>query len=173
MIIWLTGLVGSGKTSIGRCLYEILKAEAPNTVLVDGDEIRNLVRFNTGDDAYSLEGRHAAASRYCDICAWLDSQDINVICCTISFFEDLRERNRQNLSDYFEVFISVPMEILQQRDVKNLYARALKGEIKNVVGVDLPLTPPENPDLVIDNSSPRSDFREIAEEILRRARTAR
>jgi adenylylsulfate kinase len=173
MIILLSGLVGSGKTSIGRCLYEIWKAEAPNTVLVDGDEVRSLVRFNSGDDAYSLEGRHAAASRYCDILTWLDGQDINVICCTISFFEDLRERNRRDLSNYFEVFISVPMEILKQRDVKNLYERAFRGEVKNVVGVDLLLTSPEKPDMIVDNSSDRSNFMDIAEEIIRRARTAR
>ncbi len=169
MVIWITGLSGAGKTTIGRCLHEIWKAKAPNTVLVDGDAVRRLVRFNAHDDAYSIEGRRAVASRYCDICAWLDSQDINVVCCTISFFEELRARNRRDLSEYFEVFISVPLETLKQRDKKGLYERALKGEIRNVVGVDLPLVPPIAPNMVVDNKSDRHDFREIAEDILGRA----
>lgn len=171
MVIWLTGLSGVGKTTIGRALYRIWKTKFPNTVLVDGDAVRHLVRFNNNDDAYSQAGRHAAASRYCDICAWLDSQDINVVCCTISFFEDLRERNRRDLSKYFEVFISAPMEVLKRRDKKDLYERALRGEIRNVVGVDQPLTPPSASDMVIDNSRDLQDFDEIAGEILKRARS--
>ena len=169
MVIWLTGLSGVGKTTIGRAVYRIWKATAPNTVLVDGDAVRHLVRFNNSDDAYSHAGRHAAASRYCDICAWLDGQNINVVCCTISFFEDLRERNRRDLSKYFEVFISAPMDALKRRDSKKLYERALRGEIKNVVGIDQPLTPPAFPDMVIDNSRDRQDFSDIAGEILKRA----
>lgn len=169
MVIWLTGLSGAGKTTIGRCLHEIWKAKAPNTVLVDGDAVRGLVRFNADGDAYSTQGRHAVASRYCDVCAWLDSQDINVVCCTISFFEDLRARNRRDLSGYFEVLISAPLEVLRQRDTKNLYERALKGEIRNVVGVDLALDPPFAPDMIVDNGADRRDFRDIAEGILGRA----
>jgi len=127
------------------------------------------MRLDT-EDAYSMAGRHAVASRYCDVCAWLDNQDINVVCCTISFFEDLRERNRRTFSRYFEVLVSAPMEVLKQRDRNNLYERALKGEIKNVVGVDLPLPPPVNPDMIIDNSNDRRDFDEIAREILKRTK---
>ena len=169
MIIWLTGLSGAGKTTIGQHICDIWKVQAPNTVLVDGDAVRSLVRFNTSDDAYSIEGRHAAASRYCDICDWLDDQDINAVCCTISFFEDLHERNRRDLSRYFEVFINVPMDVLERRDPKKLYERARRGEVKNVVGVDLPLEVPKSPDMVLDNSVDGADLRQIAQDILDRA----
>jgi len=170
MIIWLTGLSGAGKTTIGKEIHRLWKAEEPNTVLVDGDAVRSLVRFNSGNDAYSLEGRHEAASRYCNICEWLDKENINVVCCTISFYDDLRERNRKNLSNYFEVFVSAPMDILIKRDVKNLYEPALRGEIQNVVGVDLILDEPTDPDLRIDNSADRGNFTSLAEDILRQAR---
>lgn len=173
MVIWLTGLSGVGKTTIGRHIFKLWKATAPNTVLVDGDTVRHLVRFNTTEDAYSMAGRHAAASRYCDICAWLDSQDINVVCCTISFFEDLRERNRRNLSGYFEVHVSAPLEVLRRRDRKNLYERALRGKIKNVVGVDQVLAAPIDPDMTVDNSADRADFADIAGDILNRALASR
>jgi adenylylsulfate kinase len=170
MIIWLTGLSGAGKSTIGNAIHKLWKAEEPNTVLVDGDAVRSIIRFNADADAYSLAGRHAAASRYCDICEWLGNEDINVVCCTISFYDDLRKRNRQNLKDYFEVYINVPMDVLIERDVKNLYAPALRGEIRNVVGVDLHLDAPADPDFVLDNSQKCDDFDSIARDILAQAR---
>ncbi len=169
MIIWLTGLSASGKTTLGRHVFELWKPAAPNTVVVDGDEIRNILNFHSGDEAYTVHGRHAVAVRYCDLCVWLDRQNINVVCCTISSFEDLRQRNRRDLSRYFEVFVSVPMDALFRRDRKNLYAPALRGEKRNVVGIDIPFTPPGNPDMVVDNAPDRQDLRPLAAEILEHA----
>ncbi len=168
MIIWLTGLSASGKTTLGRHICDLWRAEEPNTVIIDGDEIRNILKYNSGD-AYSEESRRIIAGHYCDLCAWLDRQDINAVCCTISSFEDLRARNRETFSKYFEVYIEVPMEVAYRRDVKNLYAPALAGKMKNVVGVDLPFTPPSAPDMVVDNSQDRDDLRPIAADILKRA----
>ncbi len=173
MIIWITGLSASGKSTIGRAIYDLWKPQAPNTVLLDGEDIRRILPRSTGDDAYTEVGRHAAAQHYCEICAWLDGQDINVVCCTISFFEDLRESNRNNLSRYFEVFLTAPMKVLRNRDYKNLYAPAFAGKIKNVVGVDLPLIPPTTPDMIVDNTRDRADLGPVAEEILAKALNAK
>ena len=169
MVIWLVGLSGAGKTSIGREVYRRLKAGAADTVLVDGDEIRTLFRDNRGDRAYSVEGRRRNSDRIRDLCAWLDRQEINVVCCTLSFFEETRQWNRDHLSRYFEVYVSAPMEVLERRDPKHLYRRAREGRIRNVVGVDIPFTPPASPDLVVDNGEDGRDLGAIAEEILRRA----
>ncbi len=122
MVIWLTGLAGSGKTTVGRHVYALWKAQAPNTVLVDGDDIRRILGRDEEERDYTLEGRRHVAGRIHEICAWLDRQDINVICCTMSFFPDVQEKNRRTLSRYFEVYISVPMDVLCRRDRKNLYA---------------------------------------------------
>ena len=169
MIIWLTGLAASGKTTIGLEVVRLWKAEASNVVFMDGDEIRKVLQRDEGDNNYALEGRHQVASRYTDICAWLDFQDIHVVCCAIAFFDDVRKRNRQSFSKYFEAYIDVPMETLYGRDTKNLYAPALRGEIRNVVGVDLILPPPESPDMVIDNSMDGADISAIAADVLARA----
>ena len=166
MVIWLTGLSSSGKTTLGRLIFDLWKPEAPNTVMVDGNEVRDVLGYGSGTDTFSAAGRKAVAERYCHICRWLDGQDVNVVCCTISSFEDLRERNRRTLSRYFEVFIDVPMETLFRRDTKNLYAPARRGEISDVVGIDIPFTPPASPDLVIDNAPDRSDLRPLATQIL-------
>ena len=170
MVIWLTGLSGSGKTSIGRQLCDLWKAEAPNTVLVDGDDIRRLLGLQGGEKHYTLDGRREIAGRISDLCAWLDRQGLNVVCCTISLFADLHQHNRDVFSRYFEVYIDVPMDVLYRRDDKNLYARALRGEIQNVIGVDLPFTPPASPDLVVDNSRDGADPRAMAAHILEQAK---
>ncbi len=167
MVIWLTGLAGSGKTTVGR--PPVRAVEAPNTVLVDGDDIRRILGRDEEDRDYTPEGRRHVAERIHEICAWLDRQDINVICCTMSFFSDVHERNRRILSRYFEVYISVPMDILCRRDTKNLYAPAMRGEIRNVIGVDLPFTPPAAPDMVIDNSRDGADLGALAAGILETA----
>ena len=172
MVIWLSGLSGSGKTLIGRRLLELWKVDAPNTVIVDGDDVRDLLAIPRDSNSYTMEGRRRVAERICDICAWLDHQNINVVCCTMSFFDDLRQRNRKNLSAYFEVYIDVPLEVLYRRDDKDLYAPALRGEIENVIGVNLPFTPPAHPDLVIDNSLDGADLDALAVQILDMAKPA-
>ena len=168
MIIWLTGVSASGKTTLGGHICDLWRLEEPNTVIIDGNEIRTILKLNSGD-AYSEEGRRVVAGHYCDLCTWLDHQGINVVCCTISSFETLRARNRESLSKYFEVYVEIPMEVAYRRDAKNLYTPALAGELKNVVGVDLPFTPPSAPDMVVDNSQDRDDLRPIAAGILKRA----
>ncbi len=76
----------------------------------------------------------------------------------------------QNYSKYFEVYINVPMEKLKERETKGLYAKAFHGEIKNVVGVDIPFRPPQSPDYVFDNSKDNVDFRKVALDILKKAK---
>ncbi len=107
-----------------------------------------------------------------DLCVWCDRQGINVVCCTISLFDDLHQMNRKVFSGYFEVFIDVPMEVLKKRDGKNLYGPAFSGRTRNVMGVDLPFTPPADPDMVVDNSVDGIDLEAIAADILERARAS-
>jgi adenylylsulfate kinase len=170
MVIWVIGLSASGKTTLGRHIYELWKKDAPNTVIVDGDEMREIFKHNIGLDPYTIDGRRLNAERICNICAWLDRQNINVVCCVLSIFEESRAWNRMTYSNYFEVYISVPMEILKKRDKKKLYESAFKKKEKNVVGVDIPFTPPENPDYVFDNSLDGTDMKVVALDVLNRAR---
>ena len=172
MIIWLTGLSCSGKTTIGRLVHGLWKSEAANTVIVDGDEMRRLFGLEKRDFLYTLEGRRMVAGRIHDHCAWCDRQGINVVCCTISLFDDLHRMNRQVFSRYFEVFIDVPMEVLKKRDDKNLCGPALRGETRNVMGVDLPFAPPADPDMVVDNGADGIDLGAVAADILERARAS-
>lgn len=169
MVIWLVGMSGAGKSVIGCALYRLLKAQVAATVLVDGDEIRQIFRHDRSEDAYSVEGRRCNAERIREICAWLDRQEINVVCCILSIFEDSHAWNRTNIRDYFEVYVAAPMEVLERRNPKDLYGKARRGELKNVVGVDIPFTPPVNPDLVIENGEDPVDPDQAALMILEAA----
>ena len=169
MVIWLTGLAASGKTTIGRFICEIWKQSEPATVLVDGDDVRRILQRSSGPAAYTMEERRAVADRIAALCAWLDKQGVNVVCCTISLFSELHAENRRNFGRYFEVFINTPMEVIKKRDQKGIYSAAARGELHNVIGVDLPFDAPRNPDYIFDNSPERTDMTPVAAEILARA----
>ena len=168
MVIWIIGLSGAGKTVIGKEVYRQLKAVNPAMVLVDGDDVRDIFRFD-GDDAFTVEGRRRNAMRIRAICAWLDRQGIDVVCCILSIFEDSHIWNRETYSEYFEVYVSAPIGALIERNPKDLYRRARCGEIKNVVGVDIPFTPPVRPDFIIENGVHMVDPEEAARKILKAA----
>jgi adenylylsulfate kinase-like enzyme len=97
---------------------------------------------------------------------FLADQEIHVVAAVLSIFPEWRRWNRQNIPDYVEVYIKASMQTLLRRETKSIYAKALKGEITNVVGVDLPFPEPEDPDLIIDNDTDVGDFREVAGRIL-------
>ncbi len=167
MVIWLVGLSGSGKTTIGKEMYKLWKPIAPNTVMVDGDDVRTLMGKDKDPSDFTLEGRYRLTLQYVEICAWLDQQDINVICCTISNFEDIYNENRKRFSNYFQVFLDVPIDILKKRDPKGLYKRVEEGIEKNVMGVDIPYSKPVSSDLhlVMDRKPSKPDY--MAEQVLK------
>jgi len=166
VIIWLNGLSGAGKTTIGREIYRLLNDRAPNTVFIDGDEIRKVIRHE-GPADYSPKGRYIVTQKISEMCVWLSSQNINaVVSSGVLIFEELNEWKRQNINGYFEVYVYVSIEVAGQRDRKRLYKGARSGEIKNVVGMDIPFRIPSNPDMVVENDSNDVDTAELAARIL-------
>lgn len=163
MIIWFIGLSGSGKTTIGSALYGRLKPKHPNLVFVDGDVFRDVMGNDLG---HTQKDRKKNAQRFSHFCRWLDQQGIHLICCVLSNFPEWQKWNRENFSRYFEISLDVPMETLKKRDKKNLYERALSGEVGNVVGVDIPYIPPANPDMLINNADDLETAETLVDKIL-------
>lgn len=153
-LIWITGLAGSGKTTIGKAVWSQLKKQHSNAVFLDGDSFREILGGDLGHDP---KDRLENAYRIARMCKFLVSQNIIVVCATMSLYAEIHEFNRQNIKNCFEIFVDCEMEELIRRDQKGLYSKALKGETSNVVGVDLPYDKPKNADLVLDNSE-KSDI---------------
>jgi len=150
-LIWVTGLAGSGKTTIGRGIYTWLRKRKPNVVFLDGDELRQVL---SATEAHGPAERLSLAMTYCRLCKALCEQGIEVVCATISLFRECHRWNREHFPRYFEVYLDVPLGTLVARDHNRLYSRALTGDVRNVVGLDLEFAPPPRPDLVIRNDGP-------------------
>ncbi|PKO46933.1 MAG: adenylyl-sulfate kinase [Betaproteobacteria bacterium HGW-Betaproteobacteria-22] len=169
MVIWLIGLSGAGKSTLGHEVAKQLRDVKPNTVLLDGDELRKVFAHDQGDDPYTVQGRRINAERIVALCEMLDSQGIHVVCCILSIFPDMRLENRKRFSRYFEVFMDAPIDVLMERDVKGIYAAARRGEVTNVVGIDIPYERPANPDMTIDTSKGGADIKQLASMVLEQA----
>lgn len=166
MVIWLVGLSGAGKTTIGREMYKLWKPLAPNTVMVDGDEVRRIFQQDKQPSDFSLESRRRNALRIVEICSWLDKQQINVICCILCLFDDVMLANHDKFSKYYQVYIDASIDVLKHRDPKGIYERAGRGDEKNVVGLDMEFHPPSMSDIIISTDQGAPGPKILASKIL-------
>jgi len=145
-VFWITGLSGAGKTTLCMNLVKYLKERGHPVIMLDGDDLREVLGVNS---AHGKDDRLQLAMRYARLCRTLASQGINVAIATISMFHAVQEWNRNNLPGYMEIFLDVPLHELIRRDSKQLYARAAKGEVNNVAGLDFEVDKPISPDIHI------------------------
>jgi adenylyl-sulfate kinase len=147
MVLWLTGLSGAGKTTICTELYGRLKERLPELVLLDGDAVRAALGGGLG---FTEEDRNVQIRRVQGIAKLLSDQGLVVLVGVVYANPNLLAWNRANLDPYFEVYLRVPLDVVQRRDAKGLYARAACGETSNVVGVDIPWHEPGHSDLILE-----------------------
>ena len=146
-LYWVTGLSGAGKTTTGNLLYDYLKQKKDNVVIMDGDILRKI----RDSQDYSLEARKKLTYLDSLLFKELTDQGIDVVACTISMFDECRNWNRENFENYIEIYLKVPIEELIRRDQKQLYSRALKHEIDNVMGINQEFEEPKSPDIIVEN----------------------
>ena len=145
-VIFLTGLSGSGKTTIAKALVEKYKKQGVVPVLLDGDEIRKVIH-QTGFDEESRK-KHNLNVGY--MASLLESQGNVVIVSLISPYIDIRNEIRAMCKKFVEVHVSTDIKVCIERDPKGLYAKAMAGEIKEFTGISAPYYAPENPEVLID-----------------------
>ena len=145
--IWFTGLSVAGKTTIAEQLERVLRDRGCKVESLDGDVVRTHLSKGLG---FSKEDRDTNIRRIGFVAHLLQRNGVAVICSAISPYREIRDENRALIADFVEVYTKCPIEVLQERDVKGLYAKALKGEIPNFTGVSDPYEEPLNPEAVLE-----------------------
>lgn len=164
--IWFTGLSGSGKSTSAIALEQLLASEGYVCRILDGDNIRTGLNSNLG---FSEEDRNENIRRIAEVCKLFTDTGIITIASFVSPTADLRRMARDIIGadDFFEVYMSTPLEECERRDVKGLYAKARRGEVKQFTGISAPFDVPEHADISIDttNATPEETAREIFDKI--------
>lgn len=151
MMLWFTGLSGSGKSTVAIALERELHSRGLLCRILDGDNIRSGINNNLG---FSAEDRVENIRRIAEVGRLFVDTGIITIAAFISPNNQLREMAAEIIGkdDFVEVFVSTPLEECEKRDVKGLYAKARRGDIKNFTGISAPFEAPEHPDITLDTS---------------------
>ncbi len=145
-VLWFTGLSGSGKSTIANEVERALHAKGQLTVLLDGDNVRAGINNNLG---FSEADRTENIRRIAEVAKLFVNAGVITICCFVSPTEALRSLAREIVggNDFIEIYVNTPVEVCEQRDVKGLYAKARRGEIKDFTGVNAIFEEPSNPEI--------------------------
>jgi len=148
VVLWITGLSGSGKSTIARFLEIELHKRNYLTKLLDGDNVRAGINNNLG---FSEVDRAENIRRIAEVSKLFVQGGVILIDCFISPTHEIRNTARQIIGekDFFEIYINTPLKECERRDTKGLYAKARAGIIKNFTGIDSPYEEPVNPDVEI------------------------
>lgn len=145
LILWLTGLSGSGKTTIAKGIERELKERNRRVELLDSDVVRTNLSKGLG---FSKEDREINIRRLGFVANLLRRNRVVAIVAAISPYRDARDEVRQLTENFIEVYVNAPLEVCEERDVKGLYAMARNGELTAFTGIDHPYEEPLNPDIV-------------------------
>lgn len=163
-VIWMTGLSGSGKSTIAKVLERKLHAHGHLCQLLDGDNIRAGINNNLG---FNDSDRKENIRRIAEVSKLFLNCGIITINCFVSPTKEIRQMAKDIIGpdDFIEVFINTPLEVCEARDVKGLYKKARAGEIKDFTGIDAPFEAPEHPEL--DLKTAEREIDETTEELFR------
>ena len=152
LMLWFTGLSGSGKSTIAIALERELQAHGLVCRILDGDNIRSGINNNLG---FSEEDRVENIRRIAEVGKLFVDTGIITLAAFISPNNKLREMAASIIGkdDFLEIYVSTPLEVCEQRDVKGLYAKARRGEIKEFTGISAPFEAPRHPALTLDTSA--------------------
>ncbi|MBI1871755.1 MAG: adenylyl-sulfate kinase [Chlamydiae bacterium] len=157
--LWFTGLSGSGKSTLSKIIEKILKNLGRKVEVLDGDIVRTHLSKGLG---FSKEDRDINIRRIGFLCQLLTRNDVIAISAVISPYRDVRDEIRKEIGNFVEIYVKCSVEMLTQRDVKDLYKKALAGEVKNFTGISDPYEAPLHPEIII-----HSDKESIEESVQR------
>ena len=158
--LWLTGLSGSGKTTISEIVEKELRERGYRVEVLDGDVVRTNLSKGLG---FSREDRNINILRIGFVAHLLSRNGVAVIVSAISPYKEVRDQIRRKIID----FVDCPLKVCAERDVKGFYEKAFKGEIEQFTGVSDPYEPPAAPDLILqtDQEEPHESARKVLQKL--------
>lgn len=159
-VLWFTGLSGSGKTTTARRLAELLRGRGGPVELLDGDELRETICKGLG---FSREDRLENIKRIAYVSRLLSRNGVTVLVSAITPYREMRDYLRRHVPGFVEIYVDCPLQECERRDVKGLYAKARRGELKQFTGISDPYEVPDHPDIAIrtDRTSVEDNCRTI------------
>jgi adenylyl-sulfate kinase len=163
-VVWMTGLSGAGKTTIALILEADLRERGLKVERLDGDVVRESL---TRDLGFSAEDRAKNIERVTFVAKLLSRNGVGCLCSFISPYQHVRDHVRENTTNFLEVFIDAPLEVVIERDVKGMYKKAIAGEIPNFTGISDPFEAPEKPDIHVrtDQQTPEESAQVILDKL--------
>ncbi|HMP62565.1 MAG TPA: adenylyl-sulfate kinase, partial [Phenylobacterium sp.] len=151
-VVWLTGLSGAGKSTIANLVEKRMQADGRHTYLLDGDNVRHGLNKDLG---FTEEDRVENIRRVAEVAKLMVDAGLITLVSFISPFRAERRMARELMEagEFVEVYVSTPLAVAEQRDVKGLYAKARSGQLKNFTGIDSPYEEPENAEIVVDTTA--------------------
>ena len=155
-LFWITGLSGSGKTSIAEKIKNKIAKKYGITVTISGDELRQIFNY----DKFSRNKRLQYAHNYSKLCKLITDQNVNVIISTVSLFHKVRSWNRSNIANYIEIYIKADLDTIIKKKKKFFY----RGNYRNIIGKNIKAELPKKPDIIIENNFKKS-VKELSKEL--------
>jgi len=159
ILFWITGLSGSGKTSIAKKIKNHITKKYGPTIILSGDELRKIFKLN----GYSKENRLIYAFSYSKFCQKITNQKMNVIFSTVSLFSKVRTWNKSNINNYIEIYIKSDIKKIIKLKKKYFYIK----KTSNVLGQDIKPEFPLNPNIIINNNLKKNIF-ELSQTLIRK-----
>jgi adenylyl-sulfate kinase len=165
-VLWFTGLSGSGKSAVAERVAEKLTSRGLKIERLDGNIVRKSL---TNDLGFTKEDRNENIKRVTFVAKLLSRNGVGVIASFISPYREIRNRVRNEVTNFVEVYTRCPLDVCIQRDPKGLYKRALNGEIANFTGISHPYEEPENPEILLetDKESIDESVKKVIDELAR------